>query len=322
MHIDQDYTVGPSSIGKIKRIPLREVWKHEAYDFTCWLQENIDVINEAIDLNLASPEREQPAGTFNVDLVAEDEAGGTAVIENQLEKSDHDHLGKLITYVASYQAKYAIWIVAVPRPEHIQAINWLNESGLTAFYLVKVEAIQIGDSSPALLPTLIVGPSRESLEVGETKKEIAERYTIRERFWTELLESAKAKTKLHASITPGQYHWIGVSSGKRGLSYNYTIRKDEAVVELYIDRGKEAEQENQAIFDQLFVCKDAIESAFGAALVWGQLEGKRACRIQRILTSGGYRSEEKRWPLIHEEMIDNMIRLESVLRPYINQLAF
>ena len=101
MHIDQDYTVGPSSIGKIKRIPLREVWKHEAYDFTCWLQENIDVINEAIDLNLASPEREQPAGTFNVDLVAEDEAGGTAVIENQLEKSDHDHLGKLITYVAS-----------------------------------------------------------------------------------------------------------------------------------------------------------------------------------------------------------------------------
>jgi len=308
------------SVGKLKRIPLREVWHHEAYDFTRWLQENIDVVNEALDLNLASPEREQPAGAFNVDLIAEDEAGGTAVIENQLEKSDHDHLGKLITYVANYQAQYAIWIVAAPRPEHIQAVNWLNEAGIAAFYLVKVEAIRIGDSLPGPLLTLIVGPSQEGLEVGETKKEIAERYTLRQKFWTRLLERAKGRTNLHANITPGQYHWIGTGSGKSGLSYNYTIRRDRAVVELYIDRGKDSEQENQAIFDQLFSQRDSIEVDFGDSLSWERLEGKRACRIQKVLTSGGYRNYEGDWPSIHEEMIDTMIRLEGALKTYINQL--
>ncbi|MEN8446146.1 MAG: DUF4268 domain-containing protein, partial [Cyanobacteria bacterium J06555_13] len=265
-------------------------------------------------------EREQPAGAFNVDLVAEEEGGGTAVIENQLEKSDHDHLGKLITYVANYQAKYAIWIVADPRPEHTQAINWLNEAGITAFYLLKIEAIKIGDSLPAPLLTLIVGPSQESLEVGETKKEMAERDTLRYKFWTELLERAKERTNLHSNITPGQYSWIGVSSGKRGLNYNYTVRQNEAVTELYIDRGKETEQENQTIFDQLLAHKDAIESSFGSSLHWGELEGKRACRIKKVIQSGGYRSEEETWPAIHEAMIDHMIRLEAALSPYINQL--
>jgi len=308
------------AIGKLKRISLREVWRHEAYDFTRWLQDNIDVVNEALDLNLTPPDSEQAAGDFRVDLVAEDEAGGTAVIENQLEKSDHDHLGKLITYVANYQAKYAIWIVAAPRPEHIQAVNWLNEAGMAAFYLVKVEAIKIGDSQPAPLLTLIVGPSQESLEVGETKKEIAERYTLRQQFWAGLLDRAKEKTRLHANITPGQYHWIGAGSGKSGLSYNYTIRKDEAVIELYIDRGKDSEQENQAIFEQLIGDRDAIEASFGDSLIWARLEGKRACRIQKVLTSGGYRNDEDEWPAIHEEMIDTMIRLEGALKPYINQL--
>lgn len=309
------------SIGKLKRISLREVWQHEAYDFTRWLQENIDIVNEVIDLDLASPEREQPAGAFNVDLVAEEEGGGgTAVIENQLEKSDHDHLGKLITYVANYQAKYAIWIVADPRPEHIQAINWLNEAGIAAFYLLKVEAIKIGDSLPAPLLTLIVGPSKEGLEVGETKKEMVERDTLRYKFWTELLERAKERTNLHANITPGHYSWIGVSSGTRGLNYNYTVRQNEAVVELYIDRGKDTEQESQAIFDHLLVHKDSIESPLGESLHWDPLEGKRACRIKKLIQSGGYRSAEETWPTIHEEMISQMIRFEAALRPHISQL--
>src|SRR6266436_3135497 len=84
-----------SAIGKLERVALREVWKHEAYDFTQWLQENIDVLNAALDLNLVNVDREQAAGTFSIDLVAEDEGGGTVIIENQLEKSNHDHLGKL-----------------------------------------------------------------------------------------------------------------------------------------------------------------------------------------------------------------------------------
>ncbi|MEJ2750297.1 MAG: DUF4268 domain-containing protein, partial [Anaerolineae bacterium] len=157
-------------ISKIERLPLREVWKHEAYDFTTWLQDNIDILNDVLDLNLVAAEREQSAGTFNVDIVAEDESGNPIVIENQLEKSDHDHLGKLITYLVAIGAHAAIWMVALPRPEHIIAINWLNESSSADFYLVKVEAIRIGDSPPAPLLTLIVGPSVEGREIGETKR--------------------------------------------------------------------------------------------------------------------------------------------------------
>ncbi len=92
-------------IGKLERVTLREVWEHEAYDFTQWLQQNIDVLNTALDLNLVNVDREQAAGSFSIHLVAEDEGGGTVIIENQLEKSNHDHLGKLITYLSGMGAR-------------------------------------------------------------------------------------------------------------------------------------------------------------------------------------------------------------------------
>src|SRR5215207_10804560 len=160
------------TVGKIQRVPLREVWKHEALDFTTWLRENIDVLNEALNLSLSNAEREQAAGDFSVDLVAEDESSDPVIIENQLEKSNHDHLGKLLTYLVAIGAKKAVWIVSVPRPEHVSAITWLNESSSASFYLVKVEAIKIEDSPPAPLLTMVVGPSEESVEVGETKKDL------------------------------------------------------------------------------------------------------------------------------------------------------
>lgn len=202
-------------VGKIERVALREIWKHEAYDFTTWLQDNIDVLNDMLGLSLSNPEREQSAGSFSADLVAEDEGGNAVVIENQLEASDHTHLGKLITYSTAIDAKSAIWIVADPRAEHVKAISWLNESSVK-FYLVKVEGIKIGDSEPAPLLTLIVGPSDESREISETKKEMAGRYDMRYRFWKDLLNKAKEVTRLHANISPSQYSWIGTEQGVAG----------------------------------------------------------------------------------------------------------
>lgn len=110
-------------LSKIEKMELRDIWKHESYGFTKWLQDNIDVLSDALGITLSNPEREKSAGKFSVDLVAEDEAGNPVIIENQLDKSDHDHLGKLITYLAAIEAKTAIWIVRDPRPEHIAAIG-------------------------------------------------------------------------------------------------------------------------------------------------------------------------------------------------------
>lgn len=307
-------------IGKLERVPLRQVWEHEAYDFTQWLQENIDVLNTALDLNLVNVDREQAAGSFSIDLVAEDEGGGTVIIENQLEKSNHDHLGKLITYLTGMGAKAAVWIVSDPRPEHVAAVAWLNESSSAAFYMVKVEAVRIGTSPAAPLFTLIVGPSEETKDVGQTKKEIAERYGIRKRWWTTLIERSGKITKLHAHITPGEYSWIGASSGIRGLNFNYVVTQDECAAELYIDRGKDSEQENKSIFDQLLANKDQIDASFGEALSWERLEGKRACRIRHTQTGGGYRSPEDQWPALQDAIIKDMDRLEKALRPHLKQL--
>jgi len=306
-------------IGKLDRISLREVWKNEAKDFTHWLQENLEVLNEVLDVNLSNAEREQSAGAFSVDLVAEDESGNTVVIENQLEKSNHDHLGKLITYTVAIDAKISIWIVSDPRPEHVSAINWLNESSSASFYLLKIEAVRIEDSPPAPLLTVIVGPSEESIGVGKTKKEIAERYLIRERFWAQLLDYAKQKTKLHSGISPSQHNFIGTGAGRAGLGFNYSIRQNEGQVELYIDRGKERHDENKSIFDQIAAHQDDIEKIFGDSLEWQRLEGRRACRIRKRITVGGYRDEEK-WPQVCEQMVDAMIRLEKALKPFINKL--
>lgn len=303
-------------IGKIERVPLREIWKHEALDFTKWLQENLDVLSDIIGVSLSSAERERSAGNFNVDLVAEDEAGNPIIIENQLEKSNHDHLGKIITYLAAIEAKSAVWIVADPRPEHVSAISWLNDSSTARFYLIKVEGVKIGSSEPAPLLTLIVGPGEGSKEVSETKKDIAERYTIRYNFWKELLQKAKQRNKLHAALSPGQYSWLGAGAGKSGMSYNYGVRKHDCQVELYIDRGADSEKENVQIFEELFKHKEEIEKAFGDQLNWERLENRRACRISKKIDIGGYRDED-RYPVIHEALISAMSKLENALRPYI-----
>jgi len=311
--------VNLSPIGKLERVALREVWKHEAIDFTQWLQENISVLNDALDLNLVNVDRERATGDFSIDLVAEDDGGGTVIIENQLEKSNHDHLGKIITYLTGMAARAAIWIVSDPRPEHVAAVAWLNESTSGAFYMVKVEAVRIGNSPAAPLFTLIVGPSDETKEVGQTKKEIAERYGIRKRWWTQLVERAAKVSKLHAHITPGEYSWLGTSSGIRGLNLNYVVTQDESAAELYIDRGKNSEEENKTIFDQLQANQAEVEAAFGGPLSWERLEGKRACRI-RFTQTGGYRSPEETWPELQDGIISAMGRLEQALRPFLKQL--
>jgi hypothetical protein len=309
-----------TTIGRLERVQLREVWQREASDFTQWLQNNIDVLNEALDITLVNVDREQAAGSFSIDLVAEDEGGGTVIIENQLGKSDHDHLGKLITYLTAIGARVAIWIVSEPRPEHVAAITWLNESAAADFYMVKVEAVRIGESPAAALFTLIVGPSDESREVGQTKKEIADRYGIRKRWWTMLVERSAKTTKLHAHITPGEYSWIGTSSGYRGLNLNYVVMQDDCGVELYIDRGRGAEEENKRIFDQLIANRTSVEDSFGEPLSWERLEGRRACRVRFTSSDGGYRSPEEKWPAVQDGLIAAMVRLERSLKPFISKL--
>jgi hypothetical protein len=306
-------------VGKLQKVTLREIWKHEAHDFTSWLVDNIDTLTEVLDVTLLNPIREHGTQNFNVDIIAEDENGNIVIIENQLEKSNHDHLGKLITYLAAVGANKAVWIVSEPRQEHVKAISWLNESELAEFYLIKIEGIKIGDSFPAPLFTLIVGPSEEAREAGETKKQYADRHHERKEFWTYLLGKAKERTKLHANISPSMYNWIGTSAGLNGLNYNYIIGQHEGRVELYIDNDRESGNRNKKMFDYLYQNKEEIEKAFGASLSWEPLESKRACRVVKIFDGIGYRDPDK-WEQISDMMINAMTTLVRVLSPYVSKL--
>lgn len=307
-------------IGKIEKVPLREVWKGEAKDFTTWLFNNIDVLGEELDINLSAIEKEKKIGTFSADLIAEDDAGQKVLIESQLEKTDHDHLGKILSYVSNLEAKIAIWISSQPRPEHERAIEWLNESGAgVSFYLVKLEAYKIGNSEPAAKFSVVAGPSEMTVVVGEEKKELAERHKKRLEFWKSLLEKSRLKTSLHANISPSIYSWIGTGSGKRGLGYNYSITYKYTSVELYIDRGKECEKEGKKIFDELYSHKKEIEKIFGNALEWQRLDDRRASRIRKVYLYAGLNDREK-WDRLQNDMIDGMIRFEKAFKKYIKEL--
>jgi hypothetical protein len=309
-----------ATVGRLERVGLRSVWPHEAADFTPWLQKNLDVLNELLDFNLSAAEKEQKAGNFSVDLVAEDETDYPVVIENQLEPSDHDHLGKLLTYLASIESKRAIWIVSEPRTEHVKAINWLNESSGAEFYLLKVEAVKIGDSVPAPLLTLIVGPSKTSRAVGATKEHLAERYDFRQRFSEGLLARARQKTNLHTNVSPSYSNWISTGAGKTGVSYAYVIRQHDAHVEFYIDPPVDEQNPERRVakemFDVLHRRREEIEGTFGEPLEWQQLEAKWACRIKLQIDQGGYR-DEARWSSIYDSLIEAMIRLEKAFKPHI-----
>ena len=308
-----------ANIGKMERVALRELWKHEERGFSAWLETNLEMLSEAVGVTLSDPQRERLAGNFQVDLVAENENGERVIVENQLEATDHDHLGKLLTYLTNLDAKAAIWITSAPRPEHIRAIQWLNETTPDdiAFYLVRLAAYRISGSDAAPLFTVIVGPSAESKSFGKQKKKLAERHVIRLRFWEQLLARAKEKgVLLHAQRSPSKDGWISAGAGVRsGVSFTYVIwMTDEAAVELYIDTGDK--DENKRIFDGLRKHQSEIERIFGSPLSWERLDQKRAARVRSILKAGGLNEDEK-WQVIQDAMINAMARLAKAVKPFL-----
>ena len=309
-------------IGKLKKVPLREIWRDEAKDFTSWLSENIDALNESLELNLSVVEKEKSVGPFSSDIVAEDEQGTVVVIENQLERTNHDHLGKIVTYLSNLDdAKMAIWISSNPVEEHRKAIEWLNEFTPedVSFFLVKVEAVKIGESAPAPLFTVIAEPTELAKELGKEKKEFAERHHLRKDFWTMLLEKAKEKTNLLANLSPTIHHWIGAGAGKSGLGYNLVITKSYGSVELYLDRGRDYPTLNKERFDKLYKNKNQIEKIFGGKLSWERLDKRRASRISKKFEGYSLIDKEK-WPEAQDKMIDGIIKLEKALKPFIKEL--
>lgn len=151
-------------IGKLKEVELRNLWKHEQYDFSEWLSqnENIELLNDILGLTLTDISKEVYVGSYRCDLVAVDESSGIKVIiENQLESSNHEHLGKIITYASGLDAQVVVWIVKNAKEEHRSAIEWLNNNTNSDinFFLIELHAYKIGDSLPAPYFEIIEKPN-------------------------------------------------------------------------------------------------------------------------------------------------------------------
>lgn len=307
------------NISRLQKVALREIWKHEARSFTIWLADNLDFLSETLGYQLTLDQREMAAGAFSADIRAEDPQGNYVIIENQLEKTNHDHLGKLITYMSNLEAKTAIWITSEPRPEHETAVRWLNETlpADTAFYLIKIEAYKIGDSDPAPRFTIVSGPSLETKQIGAQKKELAERHVQRLEFWKQLLELSKTKTSVFSNISPGKKSWVSASAGRRGFIFAYVINMDSSFVELYIDTGNG--EENKQYFDKLLSHKEKIENAFGKKLDWQRLDERQASRIRHIATDNGL-LDINNWSSIQKNAVDAMTKLVNALKDEIRDL--
>ncbi|MNK15778.1 hypothetical protein D3C87_339280 [compost metagenome] len=308
-----------SNVSRLEILPVRQAFAHEAHDFTRWLAKHIDVLSERLGLQLSVTSREERTGDFITDLVCEDENGKKVIIENQLERTNHSHLGQLLTYLVNHEAETAIWIATELRPEHQKVIEWLNEmsSADLGFYIVKVEAARIGDSPYAPLFTILAGPDKKSKEIGEEKKQWAARHHSRFEFWTELLAKSKSKTKIFGSTSPGRFSYIGMGAGVMGIKYLYTFSHGRGSVELYIDT--EDEKKNKHILEKLLVNKKPIELAFGAPLDWERMEGHRKASIRKIVEGKGDNDFAKKESL-QDRMIDSMIKLHAALGPFIEKL--
>lgn len=302
-------------IGSLEFVAIRDAFRKEPRDFTTWLETHIDELGKRLRLNLSDVRREVRVGDFILDLLCQDEDGGTVIIENQLERTDHDHLGKVLTYLVNMDAATAVWITTEPRAEHRRVVDWLNQStpDNISFFLVKVEGVRIGTSPLAPLFTVLASPDAQTKQIGEGKKELADRHLRRREFWTGLVEKTKGRTRLFANISPGVENWISTGAGKSGVSFQYWILLRSVGIQMYIDYDTESGEKNKAIFDALHAQKDAIERDYGGPLEWERKDHARSCRIGATMDDHGLMHREL-WPELQDKMIDGMIRLDKALR--------
>jgi len=309
-----------NKIEKIKKVPLREIWKKEDKDFTKWLEENIDYLNDVLDIDFSIISSEESVGPFKVDLYGEDSSGEKVIIENQLEKTDHTHLGQVITYLTNLEAKTAIWITSNPKEEHIKAIEWLNETTPDdiSFYLIKLEAIKIGEnSSAAPLFTIIKRPTLEGKQIGAEKKEYAQRHIFREKFWKQFLLEVNKKNLLFKNISSSTGNWIGLGVGKGGINLNLLVSKKYARSEIFINRGNK--EENKKIFDYFYSLKSKIEKDFGKKLVWERMEENVTSRIKYQLDDMDVSNQED-WDKMIEFLIDSSARMHKVFNKSVKKI--
>jgi len=299
--------------GELKRINLRNVWLKESHDFTPWIAEHIDELGKVLGLELEVTQREASVGDFTVDLLAKDLGRNSPVIiENQLTITDHDHLGKLLTYASGYDAAVVIWISESIREEHRQALEWLNQKTDedTGFFGVVVEVLQIDDSKPAINFKPVVFPNewRKSTK-GALKIEPSEKMEKYRIYFQELIDSLRLEHNFTNAKKGQPQNWYSFSSGFSGIVYGMSFALGDKVrVEAYIDMGDR--ERNKNLFDSVVKDKEQIEKSYGSPLEWERMDEKKACRIA-IYREGSIEEDSNALNEIKDWSIEQLIKMKK-----------
>jgi hypothetical protein len=304
------------NLSRLKKVELREAWRHEAMDFTNWLakEENLTLLGDEIGFDIQLTQTEAAVGSFSVDILAEEaNTGNKIIIENQLEMTDHDHLGKIITYASGYDARVIVWVVKDAREEHRNAVDWLNEhtDENLEFYLVRIEVWQIENSPLAPKFEILSRPNDWAKAVKESTGRTALTDTKLKQleFWTQFKEYGKENSKTLRFQKAYPQHWTNVSIGHSNLHVALTInsRDSQLAVEVYIPDNKE-------LYATLLEHKDEIETAVGEKLEWMELPEKKASRI-KISLSAEFEQEDK-WEEYFEWLLRKAEKFKEVFPKY------
>lgn len=305
-------------LGKLEEANVRELWKHEQYEFSEWLagEENIELLNEAIGLTLVDIQKESFVGSYRADLVAKDETSNIKVIvENQLESTDHDHLGKLITYASGLDADVVVWIVKEAREEHRSAIEWLNLKTVEgiSFFLIEIHAYRIGDSLPAPKFEVIEKPNdfTKAINKSGSNRELSRTEAERLQFWTQLNEALAERGKPFNQRKASTDHWYDVAMGtsEAHLSITLVNNAGEIGLDVYIN-------DNKALFDRLQESADAIQAELGFELDWNRMDDKKASRIKYSIPGLNF-DDHSNYPQLIDEVITKIVQMREVFKQYL-----
>jgi hypothetical protein len=288
----------------LEPVDPRLVWKNEAVDFTPWLLANADRLGAALGIDVELDAAEHRVGGYSLDLVGRDITNDAVlIVENQLARTDHSHLGQVLTYAAGTGASTIVWIATAFSEEHRQALDWLNENTgeKTHFFGIELQVVKIGDSPNAPLFNVVVQPNewQKQVRAATQPSALSEKGAAYVEFWRSFLDRVHAE---HPDWTSGKAvssnNWYEMKGPLSGCHYSSSFAwQDRLRHELYIDTGDG--ERNIEIFDHLRRQQGELETAYGRALSWEDLPGKRACRIADYTDGCSVLDRER-----HDEYID------------------
>ncbi len=311
----------PPHLGRLEPLDPRSVWGHEARDFTPWLLNNADALADALGLDIELTAAEHPVGPFFLDVIGRDLTNDCVlIVENQLSPTDHDHLGKLVTYAANLDAGTVIWMAPEFREEHRQALSFLNQlAGENArFFGVEIAVVRIGDSAPAPLFKLAAEPNEFHAQASSaarvSSQDISGKPALYAAFWEQFLERVHLEHPewTRARKAPAQNWFTMPSPFSSSCPYSFSFSQGGLRCELYLD----SLDPNQVrdLFERLHQQKETIEASFGAPLQWEELPGRRASRIAAYLPGDVTRADEHRTYV--DWFISTSARFRTALESY------